>query len=301
VRSSFLFNADIQNCSTCNFIEEWYLRQDKRKERKNDDNRKQILFNLGPLDGICQIFTDQSVLVSLASTTGVGKSIFSVNIGANSFLEKINVAHFIFENTLEQITGRYDSRLLSYSYRNLMRYKWKKKKLKDANKRMEKFKKRLGNRLRLFHFPMRTCSVFKAESVLREIEISSGWKPGVIIYDSLDHMIPDEKQESHRLNVTRVYEEAKWQSEIRNVPIFNTTHLKAQERHQIGRTEGFSESYDKSRISDVWISINQTVEQEDDNQALIFLDKNRDDVGNVKILVDLLYSVMTYSYREVVE
>jgi replicative DNA helicase len=301
ISTSFLFDIDRQEYIISNFAKDWISRQKQRKVRKNDDNRKQIRFNIGPLDDICQIFTDQSSLVGIAATSGVGKSIFGVNIGTSAFLEGVRVAHFVFENVIEQVVGRYDSRIIGKPYREIMRYKWKKKEILKARALMKDLRKKFGTNLKIFHFPIRTCSIHKTEAVLKEVEIAEGWRPDVIIYDSLDHMIPGEKQESYRLNVTRVWEEAKWQSEVRNIPVISTTHAKASERHQLVRMEGFSESYDKPRLSDVWITISQTIEQEDDRQAVVFLDKNRDDEGKVKLLVDLMFNVMTIRFVELME
>lgn len=304
VTSSFLFDVSTKEYIVRDFTTEWKKRQKHRKKLRRmveEGERKQLKFCLGPLDNVCSIYTDMSSLVVIAATSGVGKSIMSINVGANSFLSDVRVAHFVFENVIEQAEGRYDSRILAYPYRDLMQHRWKKKDLREARRFMNALAKKYKGNLKLFHFPIDTCSVITAEGVLREIEIAEGWKPDVIIYDSLDHMIPSEKQESHRLNVSKVYKDAKRQSEVRNVPVVTTSHLKASERHQIGRQEGFSESYDKARLADVWITISQTVEQEDNGEALILLDKNRDDEGNLKILVDLMFRIMFIRYREVVE
>jgi replicative DNA helicase len=304
VTSSFLFDVSRKEYIMRDFTGEWKQRQKRRKQLKQqveDGTRRQLKFGLGPLDNVCQIFTDMSSLIVLAATSGVGKSIMSINVGANSFLNNLKIAHFVFENVIEQAEGRYDSRILAYPYRDIMNHRWKKKALREARKHMRDLAKKFKGNLKLFHFPIDTCSVIMAEGLLRELEIAEGWTPDVIIYDSLDHMVPSEKQESHRLNVSKVYKDAKRQSEIRKIPVVTTSHLKASERHQVGRQEGFSESYDKARLADVWITISQSVEQEDDGEALILLDKNRDDEGNLKLLVDLLYHVMYIRFKEVVE
>lgn len=304
VTSSFLFDVSRKEYIIRDFTSEWRKRQTRRKKQRKlaeEGQRRQIRLGLGPLDNVCAVYADMSALITVAATSGVGKSIFSVNIGSNSFLNNLKVAHFVFENVIEQAEGRYDSRLLAYPYRDLMRYTWKKKDLQEAKRFMNGLARKYKNNLKLFHFPIDTCSIVMAEGLLREIEIAEGWRPDLIIYDSLDHMVPSEKQESHRLNVTKVYKDAKRQSEIRAVPVVTTSHLKASERHQIGRQEGFSESYDKARLSDIWITISQTIEQEDDGEALVFLDKNRDDEGNLKILVELVYRIMYVRYKEVVE
>lgn len=302
ITSSFLFDVTRKDYILRDYTETWQARQRYRKDLKEQAKegvRKQVRFNLGPLDDVCQIFTDTSALVVLAATSGIGKSIFSINIGANSFLNDLKVAHFVFENILEQAEGRYDSRILNHSYRDLMRYNWAKKKLNKAVRQMRILRRKFKNNLQLIHFPLDTCSIIDTERVLRELELSRGWKPDVIIYDSLDHMLPSAKQENHRLNVSKVYKDAKRQSEIRRIPVITTSHLKASERHQLARQEGFSESYDKARLADVWITISQTIEQEDNQEAVFFLDKNRDDVGNLKLLVDLVYETMFLDFREV--
>jgi len=301
IKSSFLFDIGKDDYEICDFTEDWDSRQEFRKLKKRDKKYKQIKLKLGPLDNVCQIFTGTSLLIVVAATSGIGKSIFSVHVGSSAFLSNVKVAHFVFENVIDQVVGRYDSRLLGYPYRNIMMYKWKKKDIKQARFHIKKLRSKFRKNLKIFHFPIDTCTVPKIEAVLRTLEIAEGWIPDIIIYDSLDHMLPSEKQENYRLNVSKVYKDAKKQSEIRRIPVFTTSHAKAGERHQLVRQEGFSESYDKARLSDIWLTISQTAEQEDSREAIIFLDKNRDDEGNLKLLVDLMFHVMSINFKEVVE
>jgi hypothetical protein len=155
--------------------------------------------------------------------------------------------------------------------------------------------------LKVIHAPIETVTAADIEGLLKTIQIREGWIPDMIIYDSGDHLLPSKHQESFRLGVKRVYTDIKRQTEIRDIPIICTTHAKASARGTRLRQESFSESYDKARLSDIVITISQTQEQEDDRQAELWLDKNRDEEGKIGILVDLLFRIMTIKFIEVVE
>jgi hypothetical protein len=202
------------------------------------------------------------------------------------------VAHFVFENTPEQTLGRYDSRLLKYPYSFITDFVWTRKTIREANIAMRRLRRTKADSLKVIHAPIDTVSVADIEGYLRNIEITENWRPDLIIYDSGDHLIPSKKQESYRLSVTKVYKEIKKQSEIRNIPIWSTTHAKASAKGSMVRQESFSESYDKPRLADVVVTISQTTEQEDDRQAEIRLDKWRGGEGGITILVDLIFRMM---------
>lgn len=292
IKSSFLFDPSESNFKVHDVIDEWKLRQKERKILSKQKIRS-IPLGLGIIDDYLVIHKNRSQLVLMMGTSGVGKSITVINIGVHAISNDCNVAHFVFENTERQTIARYDSRLIKYPYSYISQYEWNEKNLKLANRIMKGLKKRKAYSLKVIHAPIDSVSVSDVEGVLRDIEIREGWKPGMIIYDSLDHMIPSVNQESYRLNVKRTFTDAKRQSEIRDIPIISSTHAKASARGNRVRQESFSESYDKVRLADAVITISQTQEEEDDKQAEFWLDKSRDSEGKVGIIADLLFRVMT--------
>lgn len=301
VKSSFLFDVNQLDFTVHSVLEEWKQRQRERKLTGLNRNYKQIRTELGPMDEYLMLRTNQSVMALIMGTSGVGKSITSINAGVWGLNAGCNVAHFVFENTARQTLGRYDSRLVKYPYQYLSNYIWSKKDLAIANSVMRGLRRRRKKALKVIHSPIDTVSVVDIEGLLKEIEIAEGWIPDLIIYDSGDHMAPSRRQESYRLSVSKTYKDIKRQSEIRDIPILSTTHAKASARGTRLRQESFSESYDKARLADVVLTISQTAEQEDDRQAEIWLDKWRDGEGRIGVLVDLLFSVMTLRFVERVE
>jgi archaellum biogenesis ATPase FlaH len=301
VKSSFLFDIERTDFDIHSLLETWKDRQRERKRSLLKKEFRQIKMRLGPLDDHLFIRKNQSLLALIMGTSGVGKSIFSINTGTLALNAACKVAHFVFENTARQTLARYDSRLVKYPYHYLTQYKWNKRDLAVANYIMRNLRKKRKRHLKVIHAPIDTVSIIDIESLLREFEIVEKWIPDVIIYDSLDHMLPSERQESFRLSVGKTYKDAKRQSEIREIPIVSTTHAKASARGTRVRQESFSESYDKPRLADVVLTISQTQEQEDDRQAEIWLDKWRDGEGKIGILVDLLFRVMTIKFLQMVE
>ena len=300
LKSSFLFDVHGSDFQVFSVFEEWGERQVKRKERKENKNLK-IKTGLGILDNYLTIYKDVSNLITVMGTSGVGKSITSINLGVNGIHSNCNVAHFVFENTATQTLDRYDTRILKLPYYYIRDFQWAKKDLVMAEKLMKRFARKKAKCLKVIHAPIDTVSVIDIEGLLRDLEISEGWVPDMIIYDSLDHILPSQPQESFRLSVKRTYSDAKRQSEIREIPVVSTTHAKASAKGTKVTQESFSESYDKSRLSDILITISQSQEQVDDHQAEYRIDKNRDEEGNVGVLANLLFKVMSIQVLERIE
>lgn len=296
VKSSFLFDTSDDDFIVHSVFEEWKIRQRERKRSLLGKEFKQIKTGLGILDNYMSIRKNQSYLILIMGTSGVGKSIIAINFGIYALNAGCKVAHFVFENTAKQTLDRYDSRLVKYPYHYLSTYRWTKRDLAIANRIMRGFRRKRKNYLKIIHAPIDTASVPSCEGCLKELEIKEKWIPDVIIYDSGDHMLPSEKQDFYRLNVKKTYTDLKRQSEIRSIPIISTTHAKASARGSRVRQESFSEAYDKSRLADGVLTISQTQEQEDDRTAELYLDKWRDFEGKVGIFVELLFRVMTIRY-----
>jgi replicative DNA helicase len=292
LKSSFLFDIHGTDFKVFSVFEEWDERQ-KVREKRSKNKQLKIKTGLGMLDDHLSLYKDVSNLITVMGTSGVGKSITSINLGVNAINSGCKVLHCVFENTAQQTLDRYDTRILKLPYYYIRDYKWKKKDLLLAKALMKKMSKNKAKHLKIVHAPIDTISIIDIEGLLRDLELSEGWVPEMIIYDSLDHILPSEKQESFRLDVKRTYIDAKRQSEIRNIPVASTTHAKASAKGTKVRQESFSESYDKVRLSDCVITISQSQEQEDDSRAEYWIDKNRDEISNIGVLVQLLFKVMS--------
>jgi len=301
IKESFVFDVSKSGFQVHSHFEEWKDRQRKRKEDSLSKKYKIMKMGLKVLDDKMKIRSNESFMGLIMGTSGVGKSIFSINTGVSAIISGYNAVHFVYENTITQTETRYDSRFIDYPYSLIKDFKWAGSNLVIANKIMRNFRRKRKRNLKIIHAPISTISIMDTESLLREIEIKENWKPNLIIYDSPDHMIPHGKSESFRLGVKKVYEGVKWQSEIRNIPIWCTTHARSSAKGSRVRQEASAESYDKARLADGVITISQTQEQEDDRQAELRLDKFRDDESGITILVDLLFRVMLLRYIETID
>jgi replicative DNA helicase len=300
LKSSFLFDVHGTDFKVHSLFEEWNDRQ-RNREKKSKQKGLKIKTGLEIIDDNITMLKGTSYLMTIMGTSGVGKSIMSINVGVNAIHSECKIAHFVFENTATQTLDRYDSRILKLPYYYIRDFQWNKADLKLAENLMKRMAKKKAKHLKVIHAPIDTVSIIDIEGLLRDLEISEGWTPDMIIYDSLDHMLPSQTMESFRLSVKRTYSDAKRQSEIRGIPVVSTTHAKASAKGTKVRQESFSESYDKPRLSDIMITISQSIEQEDDRQAEIWLDKNRDGPANVGVLVDLLFKVMSIKVIERIE
>jgi replicative DNA helicase len=244
----------------------------------------------------------------VAATTGRGKSIMGCHLGFHAINQDCGVIDFRTEMSASQVSMRYDSRWTRMVHSKFKRFDFTVDEIKAIKERLRKARARYDGLLRIVSIPVTTATLPKIKRTVDELRDEMR-NVKMIILDSADHIRGDERYRDFRFETAGVYWDiAGWAVED-ELPIWCTTQLGKQAADRIGKTEDAAEAYDKGRICDTFITINQPVHKSratpkveigDDNDTegdrarvqklsvsgsdlVLFLSKYRDGVANLAI------------------
>lgn len=248
-------------------------RQKSRKERKeNPEKISHIRFPWRTINHHVRGIAPGEV-ATIAALTNVGKSIVLMLCGKKAYIDGRNVLHITIEDTEELIAQRYDSAFLGVNYDDLRDYELPDYVLKRIDLRMQDYQKRKGERLRVAKTIPKKTSIITIEKIIKELE-ADGFFTDFLIVDYADVMIPTEKQEMFRLDQTAVYWDLKTLAGQRKIPVLTATQVAKEYIKRKAYAEGLSEAYDKARILNLILTLNQY--DEHSRELLFHVAKNRD-------------------------
>lgn len=239
------------------WIEGFEERQAARKyEKEHPDEITSIKTGWSTVDGIIGgVRTGELGLVM--GTTGRGKSIALNNIAHTAASRGFNTLVAGFEMPARQIAARQDSRWLGIDYKALKDWELAPSELRSIKARYEKAKKHFASRIKIASFPVRSASIMDIRALLEDLKSEHDWAPKLIILDSADHLRAiDTVKEAFRLQQSEVYWAVKALAEDEGYVIWSSVHASAQWAGVTATAEASAESYDKARIADLIISIN---------------------------------------------
>lgn len=146
-------------------------------------------------------------------------TIFLVNSGCDALLSGHDVAYFTFEETELEIRERFDARLLDMNTSEFS--KRGKALISNFNNLLNKG---LGN-LKIKAYGPRSASVLTVKAQLEEWELKEGFKPKIVILDSITIIAPSTKSDSMYMNGKNVSEEAKALGVHLGIPIVSAVQF----------------------------------------------------------------------------
>lgn len=207
----------------------------------------------------------------IAANTGVGKSHFLVQMGANAVLANKNVVHYTFELN-ERYTGiRYDSNLCDIPsndiYDSKEKVKLRYQAMKDAGKH---------GRLIVKEYPTNTCSVVTIRNHLERVEVTEGFRPDLVIVDYADIMKSTRRFDSLRHELKLVYEELRTLAQDAGVPIWtgSQAHRDSANAEVVG-LENMAEAYGKAMVADFVATISRKPLEKSTGTGRLYIAKNR--------------------------
>jgi replicative DNA helicase len=198
--------------------------------------------------------------------TGVGKSHFLVQMGAEALRAGKNVVHYTFELSETAVGLRYDSNLCGIPSGDVI----------DRKEEVLNFYKEneLG-RLIIKEYPTGTPSVQTIRNHIEKLLLKS-FVPSVIVIDYADIMKSSRKFDSLRHELKLVYEELRNLSMEMNVPIWTASQANRDASNsEIVGLENMSEAYGKAMVADVVLSISRKPNEKATGAGRIFVAKNR--------------------------
>lgn len=198
--------------------------------------------------------------------TGVGKSHFLVQMGAEALRAGKNVVHYTFELSETAVGLRYDSNLCNIPSSDVI----------DRKEEVVEFYKNnnLG-RLIIKEYPTGTASVQTLRNHIEKLLLKS-FVPSVIVIDYADIMKSSRKFDSLRHELKLVYEELRNLAMDLNVPIWTASQANRDASNSdIVGLENMSEAYGKAMVADVVLSISRKPNEKATGAGRIFVAKNR--------------------------
>lgn len=250
-------------------------------------NRNPVPTGIEKLDskGILNGGLGRGELGCIVAGTGVGKSHFLTQIGANAMRAGKNVIHYTLEMSESLVGLRYDSNLCDI----------------DSNDVHSKKDDVIGHyatvklgRLFIKEFPTCWATITNIRSHVEKLA-AIGFKPDLILIDYADIMRSTRQYDAKRFELQQIYQELRaFASEI-CVPIWTASQSnKEGSNADVVDLSNMSEAYSKAQESDVVISLSRKSHEKAAGVGRLFVAKNR--IGSD----GLLYSVKINTARSMI-
>jgi replicative DNA helicase len=202
----------------------------------------------------------------ITANTGVGKSHYLVQMGANAMRVGKNVVHYTFELSELAVGRRYDSNLCGIASNDVI-----------DNKAyvLERYNDKELGRLIIKEYPTGSASVITIRNHIEKLTLK-GFRPNVIIIDYADIMRSTRSYDSLRHELKLIYEELRNMSMEIGVPIWTASQANRDSASSdIVGLENMSEAYGKAMVADVVISISRKPMEKSTGAGRLFVAKNR--------------------------
>ena len=202
----------------------------------------------------------------VTANTGVGKSHYLVQMGANAMKAGKNVVHYTFELSEYAVGIRYDSNLCNIASNDV---------LDNKDIVMKKYEDKDLGRLIIKEYPTGSASVVTIRNHIEKLSLK-GFKPNVIVVDYADIMRSTKSYDSLRHELKLVYEELRNMAMEMNVPIWTASQANRDSANSdIVGLENMSEAYGKAMVADVVISLSRKPMEKSTGVGRLFIAKNR--------------------------
>lgn len=247
-----------RNYTMVKWFEEFDKRQEARRYEKTHEHELRIVpTGIKRLDRIIGKGHRAGELGIVMGTTSVGKSFMLNNFGMHAVKAGFRVAYLAFEMPARQVATRFDSLWLRMAYTQFKHYEFEESELRRIKRWYRAREKTFRNKLRILSWPVRSADLTIIASALEDLRIEDDFRPDLLLFDSLDHVKAiEEKGSDYRLQQKEVYETAKAFAVAEGYAIWTSTQAGSQWANKMATAEASSESYDKSRISDTVLTIN---------------------------------------------
>lgn len=216
--------------------------------------------------------------------SNIGKSCLAVNVGRTAFVSGFRVWHVVLEDKFEMTTQRYDSSLSKIKFNSLTFCNYSDEEKIHMEKIFDILEKKRNEHIYLSKIE-EGCNMSDIEAEYKHIKTIYNFSPQVIIIDSPHCMTPVDRQYEERIKAKQTYTEIRKFTRQEQVGMYLFDQSKFETRGKVAGVESFSESYDKIRIADGVITINQTKIQRKDGIVELYVGKMKDREKNFSVLV----------------
>lgn len=260
---------------------------------------RQIPTAIGPIDRILRGGLPKKEMGIVLGEAKRGKSIALVHMGCAALMMRSGrVAHFVLEGSTEQTAMRYQSRLTGIEYGRI-----KADLLSDEEQdKLDTIERKYFDNLTLI--PMNTrwdYTVSDIESKVLEME-RAGQMPDMVIVDYGDILtVPETRFVEFRHQQMQIFRSLKQLAMVRNVALWTASQAakpkEDPEKESVLRARDIAESYEKVRITDFLMTLNQTPREKKLGLLRIHIDTYRDNETDITIKVICDFSRMIFFSR----
>ncbi len=225
--------------------------------------------------------------------TNLGKSQAAVAAGKSNVLKGFKVLHFSLEDILDDTLQRYDATFTRIVHDKLTWSRFNDNEIKIIGQVGKILNEKRGDFLRVSKVEEgSTMDHLYAE--YRRLQIRDNFYPQVVLIDSPHDMDCIRPMENYRLSQKRLYKEIREFGRQENVSVIIYDQSKQEVKGKIADTSAASESYDKARIVDGFITMNQTKLQKKDHLIELFTAKMRSREKHRSYLVQEKFKISSF-------
>jgi replicative DNA helicase len=245
-----------RNYHMIHWIEEFEERQRERKfNAEHPDAVARVPTGFKHLDNILGGGIEMGEMGLVMGTTGKGKSIMLCNLAYWGAACGYPTIYFTMEMSARQVAQRMDSRWAQYEYNKFKKFDFMPSELRRLDTRRKYAMRRFSDKLVIVETPVRKTTVVDLERIIDDLNEDVKFVPKMLVIDSGDHMSSVRRYESYRLEQADVYWNLSGMAQ-QGYAVWSSVQAGKEFAKQVAHAEAASESYDKSRIADLVISIN---------------------------------------------
>jgi hypothetical protein len=206
----------------------------------------------------------------LMAGPAVGKSTCLVNIGMAALRQGRTVVHYTLELSHNMVGVKYDSLISGLTIDEVSEnsmFAWKKiNEFRSAHP---------TSHIIIKQYPNKSATINTLRSHLYNV-INRGYKPDIIIVDYADELKSTQKFEKMRFEYSSFYEQLRSMAFEFHCPVWSASQINRDNmENEIVTITGLSESFAKSHIADLIISMTRTIQSRENSLGTAFLAKNR--------------------------
>lgn len=229
-------------------------------------------------------------LVIILGGTGVGKTAFLINLAWSAIIQGKKVFYYTFEVSAERIVLRLLSLILSKKYTDI---------LADPQSAIQQLDEHvmaaLFDNFIVIEAPTFSMTPSQLDANI-ETQIVQGHIPDIVFVDYGDIMLPQRSYRERWLELETSYMELRAIATKRNVVMVTASQINREgaDAKQI-KLEHVKGAYGKTHNADVVLSLNYAVEDKFKNQIRLYINKNRNNVADKEIPLEVDYETMTFT------
>lgn len=247
-----------RNYTHIDWWKDFEARQASRKhEREHPEEFTVIPTGMKQLDKALSGGARKGEVCLIMGTTGRGKSVLLNNVGHAGVKHGFGAVYFALEMPARQVATRADALWSGMRYDQFKGFDFKPSELRELMERRKRGMKRYRDKFHIVSMPVKSADIRTLKSALDDLREEHGFVPSLVLVDSGDHMRSvDRTLDQYRLQQAEVYWSLKQLAEEDGYVLWSTVHAGREWAHQIATSEATSESYDKARIADLIVSLN---------------------------------------------